>query len=312
MKINHNCDAIYGGVYLQSYLLIVVNVIIFTFLKFIAEEYIIPAILFCVFPPPTESSTDVNTTSVGIEQGTTDKESILAKVPVALRDPPTLFIYFQACSAFVSFILACFTTFLHKNGTQWDQYQNFYGLLLNSNVLTFFVSGIIFSITDGTEVDEKVSRESIIFARKKASGRTTWLVFSIILLFLPPFLTHILPAIVVYCWIWMAGVVIAMTVVCCFAFLPGGGRKAGEKETAVDKLVGMAVLVGFRLLIILVFQTFFNYMYLLYQVEYKTVMSSDQYLGVITDEYALRTQTSCLFNHFEGSLKNGLVLFSWL
>jgi hypothetical protein len=67
--------------------------------------------------------------------------------------------------------------------------------------------------------------------------------------------------------------------------------------------------IGLRLLHILMMQTLFNYMYLFYKYQAPTW---DEYVGVIVDEYHLRTQTYCALESIDTDLRNLLVFLSWI
>lgn len=47
-EINYACSTIYNGVYVQSYVLIFVNVVLFTVLKFVVEEFVLHVYRYCM------------------------------------------------------------------------------------------------------------------------------------------------------------------------------------------------------------------------------------------------------------------------
>ena len=64
-----------------------------------------------------------------------------------------------------------------------------------------------------------------------------------------------------------------------------------------------------RLLMILIYQTLYNYMYLIY---FSDTSLKHSYINSIIYEYQLRSQTLCNFQHFADSPQNFITFFSWL
>lgn len=317
--INYSCVAIYNGSYLQSYVLIILSVLLFTVLKYFAEEVVIPLFLSVfkgtrdtqrvqvvddtvdnpMMAMGTKGYLELNTVSKSDTPLPTNSQignqSDNSERNLSLKDAKIIFLYFQGVAALVSFALHCKK--LNPNQTYWNRYQNLYGEVLNSAVLTFLISCWIY-VSENENSEQKNKSRVMSFA---ACG----LVITG-LLFIPPLLTHIVPAIVVYCWIFIlffiAFVVALLVVILCIGHFVNGGEQLtpGQLRKAIE--------IFTRLAAIFFFQTMFNYMYIYYKVQPST---ADEYLGVIYTEYKLRSQTYCLFEHI-WELGSSLVFFSWL
>jgi hypothetical protein len=135
--INKDCEKIYDGVLLQSYISVVANVIIFNVVKLIVEYLIITPILNCCLPKSSdiEHTGDIENPigekSLQVERNDSDPKS-KKKVPKSV----IIFLYFQALCALFSLIVACVTDY---PGNFWLKYEYFYGFLLNSPYFTYFV-----------------------------------------------------------------------------------------------------------------------------------------------------------------------------
>lgn len=75
------------------------------------------------------------------------------------------------------------------------------------------------------------------------------------------------------------------------------------------------LVMCFRLYLVFIFQTSFNYAYLMdgyAATDPHHVINKQHYLGIIFEEIQLRSQTFCNIEHAISSLKHGLVFFNWL
>jgi hypothetical protein len=317
-------------------------VVLFTALKFIAEEFILPNILKHFHSKEQDETTEepiTDISTVELEEGSktsevAEKSMVDKYVPFSFKDPKIAFLYFQGVVALVTFIIACRS--IDRNRTTWNQYQDLYGLVLNSSTLTFFISCMLFYSTPPKEPPQKditttattavttttsdasdlVNLET---ARKVFNKAKTFSIVSIVLIsctLIPAFITHILPGFIVYCWILLLFNLFFYALntlyMHCVTVVDPVDKKRRFVDNSREKKIYLLIKeVTFRLYCILVFQSFFNYMYLFYQI-HESPMSNDQYTGVLEKEYELRTQTACLFEHMASSAGNVLVFFNWL
>lgn len=308
MRINRNCFSVYDGVYLQSYTLIIVNVALFSLFKFCFEEAL--ALLFKKEKDDDdEPKKDVEMTSSGgsddtsnsAPRDTTEKEELVRKEEENKNFNELMFFLFQAAVSFASLVMAITT--IDKTKSPWTQYENFYGLILNSSVLTFAISSSILFVRGISKNTEKISE----------SGLAMWLAligaFLVFLLVLPAIITHIIPALVIYIWVFLCvAAVILIPYGCgnlCLNALSGD-------HPAFYRFFGVTTEVVFRLICVAFFQTLFNYMYFFYGISLQSPISANEYMGVIRHEYNLRSQTYCSFQRVDASMKDGLVFFSWV
>jgi hypothetical protein len=302
MKINKDCNKIYDGVLLQSYTLVVTNVIIFNVVKLIVEKLIIPPILNYFFPPQTKTiqkeltRDDVEINPLGERSLQVEENSDVNKSNRKVPKSAVIFLYLQGICALFALIVACMN---HYEGNFWVRYECFYGFLLNSPFFTFFISATIFAYKYDDLEEAKPLGE--IFAHFYH-----FCIYVVAIAFFPPCFTHFLPAAILYGYFLIAGVVVMW-----------GLNKILSKsdfydyfavsESEVTNLLKLEITL--RLVVILFFQTYFNYMYLFYQ--YRSP-SWGEYVGVITEEYRLRTQTYCAFESWDADLRSLLVFFSWM
>jgi hypothetical protein len=243
----------------------------------------------------------------------------------------------QLIFAMVALIIACFNISKDKSVDAWQQYTNFYGLIVNSCIPMTIFSILKFFVIEGREGqnDEEIAPALVIYCFFIGLG----------MLLFAPFCTHIFPAAVLYCWVILAvvlAVAVSISVLTCFmaptfalgycAGLIGRvcdnttkdtnkvRRESIHVETA-DSLgshlylweyfakVGAEILLRFSFVFFV--QTLFCYATLVYV--YPIPMTPQQYMGVITSDYHLRSQTLCFFNQIKSSGANGfLLIFSWL
>lgn len=217
---------------------------------------------------------------------------------------------FQGVNALIALVYA----FLLRDPTRsgWQQYKNFYGFLLNSSFLTFFISSCfivipVFNGNQGSEPNWIVDVSTLCFMIQ-------------LVILMPPFITHFFPGLVVYFWmlliLYVALAVFAgvLTLVGRFLGFKFSGQGFMFKSEKYNKFV---LETTARAGLIFCLQTFFTYMVFYYAYaasdthDFK-VISGEHYLGVVSHEYNLRSQTACNFQHALSDVKNGLVFFSWL
>jgi len=144
---------------------------------------------------------------------------------------------------------------------------------------------------------------------------TLFLSFQVAIM-IPPFLTHIVPGVLLYGWILVVGLVLfqfakfvfSTVVLPMFAF---GGKVSNTQEARDLRVVMRHVWhllskVLQRFVFIFLIQTLFNYSALYY--------GRDEYLFVVGHEFNLRSQSYCFFTKGmqETKLRGTLMLLSWL
>jgi hypothetical protein len=139
----------------------------------------------------------------------------------------------------------------------------------------------------------------------------------LVVIMIPPFLTHIVPGVLLYGWILVVGLVVfqfskfvfSTVVLPMFAF---GGKVSNTQEARDLRVVMRHVWhllskVLQRFVFIFLMQTLFNYSALYYG-------GRDEYLVVVGHEFNLRSQSYCFFTKGmqETKLRGTLMLLSWL
>lgn len=215
-------------------------------------------------------------------------------------------------------IVAAFINISEKH-SPWVQYQNFYGLILNSSVMTLIGAGEAIS-HEGKELLESADlstrqRERI----KEVDYEVNMLTRVPIIFVVPSVLSHILPAICAY--VYMVPVVLLGFGLPLYGLLFLTNQAlvyAGATcliNTASSRLLGklytqaMSNLVP-KLVVVICAQIFYDYATYLYDVNYP--IGGFDYVHVIVQEYDLRSQTFCLVEQKVASLMHILVMFSWL
>lgn len=330
--VNHNCDSTYNNVYVQTYALILLNVAVFITLKYFLEEYVLPWVVSSYIGVPyTALATNDDDLSgmeslVRTDNSSRNKpfnlnnfgksNSLLGGVRTASANArikytgKLLFVVFQFLVAIFTFLAGVY--YSDKSATLWNQYQDFYGFIVNTGVLTSFISCAIFRVELNKKMLAEKSPEFDKIARYAALMTGV-----VALILVPPILTHLIPASVVFGWVIIAFIIgiflIFVVLICLLEAVTGLLRLLCQFESppASDKLFQMGLELAWRLLAIVWFQTFYSYMYTFYQVHSATMTGTD-YIGVIQHDYELRTQSACSFHHAVDSLQHALVFFNWL
>jgi hypothetical protein len=338
--VNHHCDSIYDHVYIQTYALIVINVGIFILIKYLLEEFLLPFVVswysgedysgYSIIQSNNDDMTNLEALvrpvdALQVGQSQQPKKNIFTlrrgnsklaantSVSSNIRIKYTgklCFVAFQFLFALISFFTAA--AYLDYSQSMWNRYQNFFGYLLNTGFLTCFISCSIYRI----ELNRKMSSEKSAEMNRlsRLSSILTGIVSCILI---PPFLTHLIPGTLIYGWVIIAFIVaifiLFVVMICFLESFAGMLRLICRFETppASDKMFQLGLELAWRLLAMIFFQTIFNYMYFFYQIHSDKMTGSD-YVGVLRDEYTLRTQTLCMFHHATDSFKQILIFFNWL
>ena len=380
MKVDHNCDTIYDGVVLQSYVLVFVNVVLLGIFQVIFSEVVMPSLITRVgwlgkymdkwtsdirmreqhknknANVDIELSVNPVLNDIDIAGGQTDNNATAAAatfntanleihkdetktgeidnlnrnlpgfsevVDIAKFDfedwlqrrrvNKFLFLLVQAAFGFTSFALALRHSINndHHKST-FIRYQNFYGLVMNSSMMTAFIACITYNMVIADNISNGDTDDAFGFlAHLPAHANLAIFIF---LLLLPAIITHTGPA--VYAYLWMAIIVFIVIVIIVYPITLikkhyFDNHKWTVSEKTAHLLEETLSNVFYRVLLIIFFQTFYNYMALLYLYP-EVPISGQHYMDVIAHEYRLRSQTACLFEHYNQNVQNSLVFFNWL
>lgn len=318
-----SCATLYDGVVLQSYVLLIANTVFFMIFRAVSKAYIIPCLLplFCCYDFQSKAETDKKKLLDAVEQQyqaeiaditkrfkITEKNSDIffnkfvtnqmrEGIQKELRDEKDYktsmyFFAFTVLSSLVVFGRAAYDLKTNHQSA-WTQYTNFYGLLMNSCLLTSATSG--FRLFFRYEY------------RKGWQFQFNWMVgleALSILLILPALLTHVLPGLVMYCWVVLAVAVVVFFVGRGLVRAVFCGRELDAKMDYIWKEF------IYRIITVFLIQTTFNYASLVYVQQ--GVLSAESYLRVIEREYALRSETECLINNLFENWNNVVVFFNWI
>lgn len=294
--VNHKCDPLYGNVYLQSYSLLLLNTFILAVVKALAEERIIPFFLQLLNNNREEKQNLIEKPIAEMEE----QNDHIAKI-----DPKIIFLYFQAIAAAIAVVRAFMIVDYHASS--WDQYQIFFGFLLNSPAFTYGCSVWILRMDAIKSKDPDFLTEN---PQKTCehhpnpfialSGRI------IITLAAFPLCTHGLVGCIMYCWLLLIFALTAGVIVMIVDAL----------REYINITLSPKFIVAFeeafnRLLLVFYFQTSYDFAYLLYR-EPSAFMTGSEYLHIVTLEYSYRTQSNCNFQHAFNSFENALVFLSWM
>jgi len=243
-----------------------------------------------------------------------DPASTTTTTEVTKKAASSSFLLFQVLAAIASCVSAYFSLQKSTSITGFYRYQDYVGLLVNSCVVTTFVSCNVHSArlhyeqtVDNVYFDPqsvKRSKHVVLLGR---------LVCCMILI--PVTVTHLIPACFMYCW-FVALICLALYV--SFRIINLGASfiisclsAADAKKLAYSLQHGAISEFFTRLWFIFFFTTLTNYAALLYALP--NPISGHAYLSVISTEYALRTETECfLSSKTTESVSGILVLFNWL
>ena len=206
---------------------------------------------------------------------------------------PYLFLYLQFIWGYVSFIIAAIR--VDGSLSAWEQYTDFFATIVHSGIPTTFLSCLKMALYDG-RFDQMMKNKLL----KMLSP--------ILMLLALPFWTHSGPVSILYWWL-----VYPFTVILYFAL--DKFRSLKEKEAEGYNHVFMHVLefvleVTGRFYCIFAVQTMFNYASMFYALPMP--ISPQDYMSVISQDWALRTQTQCFLNEALKSSRGVVALFSWL
>lgn len=329
-----SCETVYNGVLLQSYLWIFISSAGYE--VFMIVFFICCMILSCCFqschsfwirPNPDRNDEDLlpvsdNNTSQGkggvirgffgvigsVVQGVgAGINAINAAVEKKKKEEAKQFQFdvaffcYQLLYVWSTFIIAIVKSFEDSDQSSWRRYTNLYGFLMNSTVLTSTVSFLLYYLLLPTKYT---------FELKKAEQLGYIQLFTVGVILLPPFITHVIPALFAYIWV---AVIICLPLLFAMIATEAIIKKHllhfddGCFGTCFSTLLicwglfsgCLTVFLSYfanifaRTTLILLIQTLYNYMASVYDIS--APLSGHEYLRVIGDEHRLRLQTKCIF-----------------
>lgn len=220
----------------------------------------------------------------------------------AIFTAPYLFFYLQC----IICVITCAITFSQvdtANKTAWIIYTDYFGVIVNSGCPTTVFSLFKLSILEGR-----------LETMKRFLRVQLWALVSVpILVLLPPFVTHVLPAMFLYFWILVPLISIAMN---CYVAI--GRRLVKVNDSHSDRTPHLKryffdffVEIFVRFAIVFLLQTLYNYAV----INYQGIMAGSpvsSYVNSFLVDYSLRTQTYCFFATVQKKSESLLLLFSFI
>ena len=300
--IDNQCNTIYNGVLLNSYVWIIVSAILFQIVNFIATAIIIP---YCKqLYEKLKSSSGSNK-----ELNKRDK----AKLLVGEQEEYSAglaFLWYQILISYFGFISAIIvqSDSNKSNGlSNWTKYNNVYGLYINSVALTpvitvlYFLGKFWIGTFQPTSEGNKVQWE--LDFPEEASKILRQMGFLSYLPLVPAIYTHIIPGLIYYFWI----ILVALLLFLLYCVIIRSVLNVLIEWTGRIHVRAESILfqVGFRICCMLLFQTLYNYMS-------ATYLTSDSYSDIIVSDYYLRSQTACIIHHQWDNMRNALTILNWV
>jgi hypothetical protein len=225
---------------------------------------------------------------------------------------PYLFLYLQIIASWISFIVAAVRVDASLPG--WAKYTDFCAMIVNSGIPMTLFSLFKMLVLDGRRSPFEYMSELPGF---QLVALPLWLLAC-------PVATHILPAMVIYCWVIFAMYIVVplliFLLVCLVSFI-GVCLSVlldlcelrevfcGARHTFQQYNIDLLKEVSLRFLFIFFFHVLFNWASLVYNQP--APITKQGYLDVFAQDWHLRSQSQCFFNHAletEGGL---VTLFSW-
>ncbi len=188
----------------------------------------------------------------------------------------------------------------------WTSYTTIYYLWINSSAPI-----VIFTSITSLYITWKVKENAIRSESQTVAARLLYLQLLIIC---PAFVTHILPATLLYSWLYL--VILILYCGCCIfprAFYNFAGSMNNimvedykRKTTWSDLLIGMIGKTARSFIYLYLVQSYFNYAMMFY-----SNISSNGYIRVISQEFNARS-TSCFVTALETSWQQQLSNLSFL
>jgi len=203
---------------------------------------------------------------------------------------------FSVLLQFVLFIHVCATG---QATTSWDRYEEIYCTFLNSGMPGTYIA---FLLTFGAGAEDEDVTERL--GGKITFNIIRYLFFLDTALLLPPLITHIIPMIVIYCWVVVIGIIVlGLLYIGMYMAIPRIGKSlCGWEKNASMVLQGIFMIKFASLFVVtILFQTFINYGAIFY--------SGHNYVDTIADEFNLRS-TSCYLQNVVSDVQSGLRFFS--
>ena len=217
------------------------------------------------------------------------------------RQTPYVFLLLQLLIALASLVVAVLS--IETQGMlYWDMYQNFFAIVVNSGITTVCGSTIKMYLLDRRgEQFEHLPR---------------WFKLLIWLppvLLVAPTLTHVIPAVVLYCWLALPGLLglsVGLPLWWDRVVSPFLLQRCRLRSVFVDYAVVLLLELCWRFLFIYLFHILYDWASILYLEEFP--ITPIEYFDVLVDERHIRMQSICFKNNALLSPAGFVLLFSWL
>ena len=207
---------------------------------------------------------------------------------------PYAFLYLQFAWGFISFIMAAIR--VDSSQSAWQQYTDFFATITHSGVPTTLYSYF-----------------RLMFIERRARQTSLPHIFAAFFFALigPPTCTHLLTGFILYIWVQYTIVLPFLSLYGSFKILqiyyPDTRRLELPPLVLYFRDFFLDLLIRFY--VVYYFQSQFNYASTFYSLP-KPVSPQD-YMSVITQDWALRTQTQCFLNAALQSNRGIVAFFSW-
>ena len=217
------------------------------------------------------------------------------------RQTPYVFLQLQLLIALASLVVAVLS--IETQGMLlWDIYQNFFAIVVNSGIATVCGSTIKMYLLDKrSEQFEHLPR---------------WFKLLIWLppvLLVAPTLTHVIPAVVLYCWLAIPGLVglsVGLPLWWDRVVSPFLLQRCRLRSVFVDYAVVLLLELCWRFLFIYMFHILYDWASIIYLDEFP--ITPIEYFDVLVRERQIRMQSICFKNNALLSPAGVVLLFSWL
>ena len=220
---------------------------------------------------------------------------------------PYLFLYLQIIASWISFIVAAVRVDASLPG--WAKYTDFCAMIVNSGIPMTLFSLYKMLVLDGRRSPFEYMSELPGFSL------VAYIIFVPLWLLAGPVATHILPAMVIYCWV--------IFVICWVSHSSASWRHelkgrnyevlsrvfCGARANFLQYHVDLLTEVSLRFLFIFFFHVLFNWASLVYNQ--RAPITAQGYLDVFAQDWHLRSQSQCFFNHAHETEGGLVTLFSW-
>ena len=200
------------------------------------------------------------------------------------------------------------------SSSSWIAYNNFYGFIMNSQVMNHIIDTLFGNIGDIAR-SQLNDEESDLHEDDNPRLLSSLLYYTQLLclwIAIPGFLTHSLIGSLLYFWVFLlvsAGLLLVLWLVLIHDVY-------GNVSTASPwqyNFKGFILRIATRTFFLFFLSTSFNYAYLFYTEAVSQLPSGSAYLNVIATEYTFHSEILCYYEHNShmDDVRNFFVFFNW-